>query len=154
AYGKSPLAFDGQAEVRVVERGPLRAAMQVVRHFRSSRFAQQIALDARATRVDITTDADWRERHVVVKAAFPTTAESDVATFEIPFGAVERPAPRGGPRSEVPALRWADLGDARHGLLVMTDGRAGYDAGGGTLRLTLLRGPTWPDPHVDEGPQR
>jgi alpha-mannosidase len=157
-YEKAPVAFDGTVEVRLVEGGPLRATVEVVRRLKTSRFTQRISLDAGATRVEIATDADWHERHVLVKAAFPTTVASDVATYEIPYGTIERPTTRRTPeeraRFEVPALRWGDLSDAHHGLTLINDGRAGYDARAGIMRLTLLRGPTWPDPHVDEGRQR
>ena len=49
--------------------------------------------------------------------------------------------------------RWADLGNARQGLSLLNDSKYGYDAAGNTLRLTLLRSPTWPDPDADRGPQ-
>ncbi len=54
---------------------------------------------------------------------------------------------------EVPALRWADLGDAHQGVSILNDSKYGYDAVGNTLRLTLLRSPTWPDPDADRGHQ-
>ena len=48
-------------------------------------------------------------------------------------------------------MRWADLGDGKHGLSLINDSKFGYDAVGNVLRLTLLRGPTWPDPEADQG---
>ena len=53
----------------------------------------------------------------------------------------------------MPALRWADLGDGQHGLSLINDSKFGYDAVGNTLRLTLLRSPTSPDPDADRGHQ-
>ena len=55
---------------------------------------------------------------------------------------------------EVPALRWADLGDEKQGVSLLNDSKYGYDAAGNTLRLTLLRSPTSPDPDADRGRQR
>jgi len=52
----------------------------------------------------------------------------------------------------VSALRWADLGDGKHGLSVINNSKYGYDAVGNVLRLSLLRSPTWPDPEADRGP--
>jgi len=52
---------------------------------------------------------------------------------------------------EVPALRWGDLSDSQHGFSLLNAGKYGYDAKGNTLRLSLLRAPTFPDPHADEG---
>jgi alpha-mannosidase len=153
----APLPFEPGVEVKLLETGPLRASVEVVRRFRSSRFAQRISLAAGADRVDVVTDADWHERHVVLKATFPTTVASDVATYEVPYGTIDRPTarkPEAPARSDVPALRWADLSDARHGLLVASADKSGYDVRGSVVRLTLLRGPTWPDAHVDEGRAR
>jgi alpha-mannosidase len=50
-------------------------------------------------------------------------------------------------------MRWADLGDDKQGLSILNDSKYGYDAAGNTLRITLLRSPTWPDPEADRGHQ-
>ena len=50
---------------------------------------------------------------------------------------------------EVPALRWADLGDGAHGFSLINTSKYGYDGTDHLLRLTLLRSPTWPDPDAD-----
>jgi len=50
-------------------------------------------------------------------------------------------------------MRWADLGDANQGLSILNDSKYGYDAVGNTLRITLLRSPTWPDAEADRGHQ-
>jgi alpha-mannosidase len=83
------------------------------------------------------------------------SAHNDKAAFEIPYGSIERPTTRNTPAEqaqfEVPALRWADISDANHGLSLLNDCKYGYDAKGNVLRLSLLRSPEWPDPHADEG---
>ena len=106
-------------------------------------------------RVDVKMQAEWHEKHILLKVAFPVSAHSDKATFEIPFGSVERPTTRNTPAEqaqfEVPAQRWADISDAKHGFSLLNDCKYGYDAKGNVLRLSLLRSPEWPDPHADEG---
>jgi alpha-mannosidase len=142
-------------EVKLVESGPLRAVIQVKNHFRNSSFVQDITLDAGAPRVDVKMQAEWHEKHILLKVAFPLSAHNDNATFEIPYGSVERPTTRRTPaeraKFEVPAQQWADLSDASHGLSLLNDCKYGYDAKGNVLRLSLLRSPEWPDPHADEG---
>jgi alpha-mannosidase len=90
-----------------------------------------------------------------LKIAFPLSAHSRKATFEIPYGSIERPTTRNTPAErsefEVPALQWADISDSRHGFSLLNDSKYGYDAKGNVLRLSLLRSPEWPDPHADEG---
>jgi alpha-mannosidase len=127
------------------------------RHFGKSTITQQIILYAGLPYVVIKTDVDWHETHVLLKAAFPLNIQSDHATYEIPYGAIERPTTRDNSfekaRFEVPALRWADLGDGKHGFSLINNSKYGYDCAGNVLRLSLLRSPTWPDPDADRGPQ-
>lgn len=139
--------------VSMVENSPLRSTIRIARTWQSSRFVQNISLDAGSDEVLVTNDIDWHETHVLLKAAFPLAASSQHATFEIPYGTIERPTTRNNKlekaRFEVPALRWADLGDGQHGFSLINTSKYGYDAVGNLLRLTLLRSPVSPDPKAD-----
>jgi alpha-mannosidase len=143
--------------IKVVADGPLRKMVRITRTWQSSKFVQDISLDDGADFVRVDSDIDWHETHVLLKAAFPLAASSGKATYEIPYGAIQRPTTRNNSwekaQFEVPALRWADLGDDKQGVSILNDSKYGYDAVGNTLRLTLLRSPTWPDPDADRGPQ-
>ncbi len=133
-------------------------AIRETRHFQGSKFLQTISLDG--DQVDIDNEIDWHESHILLKAAFPLAVTSDHATYEIPYGTIERTTLRTNSwekaQFEVPAQRWADLSgpgaDGKvHGLSVINDSKFGYDAAGNVLRLTLLRSPKWPDPDADMG---
>jgi len=140
-------------------RGPDRTlTIQVTRHWQNSKFVQTITLDG--DQVDVDNDIDWHEKHVLLKAAFPLAVTSNFATYEIPYGAIERPTTRNNSwekaQFEVPAMRWADLSGAGsdgkvRGLSLLNQDKYGYDAVGNVLRLTLLRSPTWPDADADQG---
>ena len=142
-------------EVKLIENSPLRAMIRVTHKWQSSSFVQDITLYAGMPRVDVNMQVDWHERHILLKVAFPLSARNDKATFEIPYGTVERPTTRNTPAEkaqfEVPALRWADLSDATHGFSLLNDSKYGYDAKDNVLRLSLLRGPEYPDPNADQG---
>jgi alpha-mannosidase len=142
-------------EIKLVESGPLRAILRVKNHFQNSSFVRDITLAAGSPRVDVKMTADWHEKHILLKVAVPVSAHNDKATFEIPYGAIERPTTRNTraeqAKFEVPALHWADLSDAKHGLSLLNDCKYGYDAKANVLRLSLLRSPEWPDPHADQG---
>jgi Alpha-mannosidase len=98
---------------------------------------------------------DWKERHVLVKAAFPLNLEADYVTYEIPCGVIQRTTRPGSDREkaqwEVPAIRWADLSDGNYGVSLLSDCKHGYDAQPNQLRLTLLRGSEFPNPQADQG---
>jgi alpha-mannosidase len=55
---------------------------------------------------------------------------------------------------EVCAQRWADLGEGDYGVALLNDCKHGYDIHGSVMRLSLLRGPTHPDPMADLGHHR
>jgi alpha-mannosidase len=138
-----------------VEHGPLRATIRVTRNWQNSKFVQDIMLYAGLDRVDIANDIDWHERHILLKAAFPLAASSDDATYEIPYGSIQRPTTRNNSwesaKFEVPAMRWVDLGDGKHGFSLINESKYGYDTKGNVLRISLLRSPTSPDPEADQG---
>ena len=142
-------------EVTLAESGPLRAVIRVKNHFQNSTFVRDITLYAGVPRVDVKMQAEGHEKHILLKVAFPLSVSNDLATFEIPYGSIERPTTRRTPaeqaKYEVPALHWADLSDTTHGFSLLNDCKYGYDAKGNVLRLSLLRSPEWPDPHADEG---
>lgn len=143
------------SEVRLLKQTPLEAVIRVVRKFQNSTFTQDVVVTAGIPRVDIRTRADWQEKHILLKAAFPLSVQNEKATYEIPYGSIERPTTRRNSFEkamfEVPALRWADISDGRHGFSLLNDCKYGYDGKDNVLRLSLLRAPTWPDPHADEG---
>jgi alpha-mannosidase len=147
--------LDHADEVKLVESGPLRAILRVKNHFQNSTFVRDITVTAGSPRVDVNMTADWHEKHILLKVAVASSAHNEKATFEIPYGSIERPTTRNTPaekaKFEVPALHWADISDATHGVSLLNDCKYGYDAKGNVLRLSLLRSPEWPDPHADEG---
>ena len=139
--------------VDVIERSPMRAVVRVTRTWQKSKFVQQIVLENGADEVEVVNDIDWHETHVLLKAAFALAATGPSATYEIPYGTIQRPTTRANTweqaQFEVPAQQWADLGDAKHGFSLINESKYGYDAVGNLLRLSLLRSPTSPDADAD-----
>jgi alpha-mannosidase len=129
--------------------------IRVTRHWGQSKFVQELALSAEGDMVDIDNQIDWHESHILLKAAFPLAASGPFATYEIPYGTIDRPTTRNNSwekaQFEVTGLRWADLGDGKNGLAILNQTKYGYDAVGNLLRLTLLRSPKWPDAEADMG---
>ena len=138
-----------------MDEGPLRAGVRVVRRFGASTIEQTVTLAAGSRRVDVRNTVDWRERHRLLKVAFPVDVHSPRATYEIQYGHVERPTHANTSwdwaRFEVCGHKWADLSEPGYGVALLNDCKYGYDVRGNVLRLSLLRGPTYPDPEADLG---
>ncbi len=144
--------------IRVVERGPLRGTLEMRFSTRNSTLVQRVSLEAGSPLLRFDTVADWHERHVMLKVAFPVAVRSPHATFEVQFGAIERPTHTNTSwdfaKFEVAAQRWADISEAGYGVALLNDCKYGHDVRGNVLRLSLLRSPTRPDPEADQGEHR
>jgi alpha-mannosidase len=157
-YEEHPLPNANLKSIAWRERGELRWSLRVIRQIGQSEFCQDYILETGSPILKIATTVDWQERHVLVKAAFEFKGDADFATYEIPCGAIERTtkpqtdADRA--KWEVSALHWADLTANGYGVSLLNDGKYGYDAKPNCLRLSLLRGSTWPDPEADLGLHR
>ncbi len=154
---ETPTLLHQADDVKMIETGPLRSVLRIARSWNKSKFVQDLILYAGSDELVVHNNIDWHEQHILLKAAFPLAATNKVATYEIPYGSIQRPTTRTNSfekaRFEVPALRWADEGDSAHGLTLLNNSKYGYDAVGNVLRLSLLRGATWPDPNADQGAQ-
>jgi alpha-mannosidase len=143
--------------LEVVERGPHRAAIRIVRGFRDSTITQEIRLWSNSARIDFRTTLDWHDRRWLLKARFPLAVQADHATFECAFGVIRRPTLRNttweAAKFEVAGHRFADISEPGYGVALLNDGRYGHHASGGELGLSLLRSPVSPDPLADEGTQ-
>lgn len=125
---------------------------------RASTLVQTIRLDAHARRVEVHCDVDWQEDHKFLKVAFPVNARAMNATFEMQFGAVERPTHFNTPgdlaKYEVALHRWMDLSEHGFGVSILSESKYGGSVFGNCMRLSLLRSPKHPDPLADRGRQR
>ncbi len=145
------------SSLAVVETGPHRAAIRIVRRFRNSEIVQTVRLWANSARVEFKTDIDWHDRRVLLKARFPLAVRSDYASFECAHGVIRRATHRNTSwdqaRFEVAAHRFVDLAEHGYGVALINDGKYGHHALGNELGISLLRSPIYPDPLADEGRQ-
>jgi alpha-mannosidase len=155
--------------IEVIEKGPVRTVLRIksdirkpgtrgiypTEDFPTSFVSQDIILYASLERIDFVTSVDWWEENTMLKVAFPVNVKNDVATYEIPYGTVERPTDltkeENKGKWEVPAIRWADLSGDQYGVSLLNDAKYGYDIRDNVIRLSLLRSPVWPDPLADRG---
>ena len=156
-------------KIEVKEDGPVRTVLSVYHdylkpgvvkdfptpNFPNSFFRQDIILYKGIDRIDFLTDADWWEDKTMLKVEFPLTVQDTVATYEIPYGSIERSTKRdtkwNKARFEVSAIRWADVSNNGYGVSLLNNSKYGYDVKDNVMRLSLLRSPKWPDPTADRG---
>jgi alpha-mannosidase len=135
--------------MKVVEDGPLRVAIEVVRENEGSKITQRIRLSAGAdgSRVEVANLIDWKSRGTLLKAAFHLTAEAPEATYNLDLGTIKR-GNRNEKQYEVPHHAWIDLTDKSgdYGVSLLTGAKYGSDkVDDNTIRLTLIHGPDTKD---------
>jgi len=138
--------------VRLVEHGPVRGVLRIESHYGRSTLVEEIVLGVDSRHVEVRIVLDWHEQHRLLKLRVPTAVEADTATYEIPYGHVERPATG----IEEPAQAWVDVSGSasdqgrRAGLSMLNDGKCGHDARGGNIGVTVARSPVyaWHEPRL------
>ncbi|MCP1136620.1 alpha-mannosidase [Paenibacillus polysaccharolyticus] len=139
----------------IAQRGSVQDVLRFRWKLNESEISQDVILFHHQRRVDFKTRVDWNESHKLLKVAFPADLVAAKATYEIPFGALERATHNNTSweraQFEVCGHRWADLSEGNSGISLLNDCKYGYDIKDRTIRLSLLRAPKWPDVHADQG---
>lgn len=130
----------------------------------SSPVRQEISLPPGSPALVIRTAVDWRERQKLLKLGFGFDVRADTSAAETHFGHYRRPTHTNtsweAARFEFCAHRWLLVDEPGYGVAVANDGTYGQEvtrdvrSDGGTtttVRLSLLRSPTFPDPGADQG---
>jgi alpha-mannosidase len=131
--------------VSLVESGPVRGLVRVESRWGQSTLLEDFVLAAGSRDIDVRVVLDWREPNRLLKLRYATRVIEPVATYEIPYGAIERPANG----EEEPGQRWIDVsgrldGDDQGstvGLALLNDAKYGFDINGGELGVTAVRSP-------------
>ncbi|CAM4042440.1 alpha-mannosidase [Saccharibacillus endophyticus] len=148
----------GKAELldkTVVTSGGVRDVLRFRWKLNESTIEQHVIFYKHDRRIDFKTHVSWNEAHKLLKVAFPVDILAEKATYEIPFGSLERPTHRNTSweqaQFEVCGHRFADVSERGYGVSLLNDCKYGYDIQGSNIRLSLLRAPKWPDTQADLG---
>ena len=154
-YREKPYPWSIGKKPVIVENGPLRGVVEVVYRSLSSVLTEHIVFYRHTHRIDFIASLDWDGDHQLVKAEFPVDVHASCASYEIQFGAVERPAVANTSwdraKFEVPALRWCDISEPGYGVSLITDSRYGCSIRDGVMTLSLLKSGTFPAISGDRG---
>jgi alpha-mannosidase len=69
-FEKTTWKLDKAESIDVIEKGPFRAVIRIVRKWQNSTFSEDITLYSGSDYVDVTHNIDWHENHILLKAAF------------------------------------------------------------------------------------
>jgi alpha-mannosidase len=154
-YERQPAGEAVLLEKKLISAGEVCDVLGFKWRIGQSELVQELIMYRHERRIDFSTRVVWNEAHKLLKVSFPIDVLANKATYEIPFGAIERPTHRNTSweqaQYEVCGHRFADVSEHGYGVSLLNDSKYGYDTQGSTIRLSLLRAPKWPDRTADLG---
>jgi alpha-mannosidase len=154
-YEMASFEVNNVLDSKLTENGVLRVGVSVSKKFRNSVVVQEILVYADSRSIEFKTTMDLHDRELLFKSYFDLDLNTETATFEIPFGSVERATTVNTAfeqaRFEVPMLRWVDMSEHGYGVALLNDGKYGVSARHSKMGLTLARTPIYPDQTTDYG---
>jgi alpha-mannosidase len=136
--------------VRLIEDGPVRSVLRVESEYGRSRLCEEFVLRRNARHLRVNVTIDWHEQLRLLKLRFPTGLRQPAATYEVPYGHLER----GTDGAEEPGQSWIDVSGTidgkAAGLAIVNDAKSAYDVSGGDIGITAVRSPVyaWHDPQT------
>lgn len=113
--------------------GPVMAEMRVTSPFGDGEFGMCVRIYAGLPRIEFETELVNRQPFVRYRNAFPLNLSDPKITYEIPFGAIERPD------GEYPAQNWVDINDGDRGVALLNRGIPGHSLVGNVLTSSLMK---------------
>lgn len=154
--------------VRVLEEGPLRAAVLVEQQISDKSWIKTtISLDAFVppsgngesgavgSYLEFNAEVEWNEDCQFLKVEFPVDIHNEFASYDSMFGMTRRPTHYNTfwdvAKFEVCCHKYADLSEETYGVTLLNDSKYGFSTHGHVMRLSMLRAPRAPDAHADLG---
>jgi alpha-mannosidase len=154
--------------ISLLEHGPVKSVVRVVSVYGDSTLTQDFAMYPASRQIDVRATVNWNEQQKALKLRFPISVHFMRATFEIPYGHIERFANG----EEEPAQSWVDVSGTErdtgslYGFSLLNDSKYSFDVNVRDIGMTVLRSPIHahhdpmvPDPdthysYIDQGIQR
>lgn len=153
-YVEKSWAVDALSSFELVEDGPVRKTIRIVRPYLDSTITQYVHLYHESGRLDIKNDIDWKQERIMMKALFPVNVYTHEATFEIQYGHVKRQTHYNTSwdqaRFEVPVHKWLDVSEYGYGVSFLNDCKYGCHVHNSVVGLTLLKSGTHPYADADK----
>ncbi|MCA1808567.1 MAG: alpha-mannosidase [Kiritimatiellia bacterium] len=167
-YTGEPLQTRPSVSMAIRDDGPLRGCVRVCRRIRFSPdlpetvIIQDIALYRHSPLLHFETHGVWHAERVMLKARFDLPFTATRVAADAPYGVAERRLPQHldnnvsrtvgigeewkeqrdlPPEPDRCMQTWLDVSDGQEGLLILNNGRYGYDADEKQVGLSLLRSP-------------
>lgn len=140
--------------LKVVEEGPVRGGIEMMYQYENSWIRQRIYLYRRTKRIDFSTEIDWKEEHILLKALFPMDMHAQQVSVDTQFGFVNRATHKNTSwdraRFEMCMHKWIDLSEGDYGVAILNDSKYGFSIDDNIVGISLIKSATDPNPIADQ----
>ncbi|MFC1454295.1 alpha-mannosidase [Verrucomicrobiota bacterium] len=165
-YTGKKLVPESRIKVSIREEGPLRGCIRVSRRMSLHRkmpdtvIDQDIILYRHSPLLHFETRGEWHAERVLLKTRFDLPFTATRVDADAPYGVAERRLPqhldinqtigigeeweddkKPPPEPDRCMQTWLDVSDGRQGLLILNNGKYGYDADEKQVGISLMRAP-------------
>ncbi|NMA96354.1 MAG: alpha-mannosidase, partial [Clostridiales bacterium] len=117
--------------------GPLRQILRVSSRYNDSTLRQDFILYKDKAEIEVRVKLDFREKHKMLKLSYPVNIDNPVATYEMPYGYIERPVNG----EEEPGQQWIDItgetNSQTYGLSILNDSKYSFSVLNNDMRMTI-----------------
>lgn len=141
-YWNNQIAQFSDAQITVLESGPVRAKIKVISRYNNSTLTQYFTLHQGGKMLEVDANIDWNEHQKMLKLRFDTVYTDDPhAFYEIPYGVFERPANG----EEEPGQSWIAVKQKTKGLALINDNKYSFSIKDNKMNLSVVRSPYYID---------
>ncbi|MBE5817147.1 MAG: alpha-mannosidase [Clostridiales bacterium] len=133
------------AKVTVVEEGPIRSKICVENRYNSSVLTQYFTLEHDSDRIVVDVKLDWREKHKMLKLAFPVAVQNATVTYENAYGYIKKVTNGEEEAGQTYFDCTGENANGKYGLTITNNSKYSYDCLDSEMRLTAVRSPIYAD---------
>lgn len=135
--------------------GELELELNLSYKYNRSIINQIIKFYSNDRKIEFDTTIDWHENHKLLKVGFDVNVFSNLATYDIQFGNIQRTTHFNSSwdyaKFEVVAHKWVDLSETGYGISLLNDCKYGHSIKDSLMSISLIKCATSPDPYADQG---
>ena len=154
-YRQRPLPMEQPGEPELLDNNPWMVRLRWRGSYAASRWSLTACLAADSPYLELRFSIHWKQVHELLRLEATLNETISRWAADSPGGVIERPGvartDRELSRWECTAISWMAAQQQQSGLAVLLDGPQGVDVHAARVGISLLRGPTWPDPTANRG---
>lgn len=125
------------AELEVIEDGPIRAAIRVISKYNNSKLIQDFYLYEGSKELEVKCFLSFGEELKILKLSFPVAKSDGNATYSMAYGFITKPADG----LEEHAHAWVDVCDENgEGIALLNDSKYSFHVKDNNLHMAVARG--------------